>query len=286
MGISSSAVLVELNVSVWGASKVDRDATDDVNINKGAARDAAKVYKNLTAGTSLRKEISDYAAKIRQYHNRQTLPWTHKGARLLPTSNVLEYKQQMNVMEHHFNSLLTKFCVEYPNIVSSAQNYLGTMFNPYDYPTLEEVKEKFGYKLVFSPLPEAGDFRLDVAAEELQELSRSYEADYQDRLERAMREPWKRLHEELTHLSEKLTDAKEGTDETKKRYHDSLVTNAQALCGLLTKLNITNDPKLEQARRELELTMLGVSIDGIKESPEVRSSVKSKVDAILGKFEW
>jgi hypothetical protein len=286
MGISSSAVLVELNVSVWGASKVDRDATDDVNVRNNATADAAKVYKNLTAGTSLRKEISDYAAKIRQFHNRQTLPWTHKGARLLPTSHVLEYKQHMNVMEHHFKSLLSKFYNDYPNIVMQAQTHLQSMFNPYDYPTIEEVKEKFGYKLVFSPLPEAGDFRLDVASEELAELSRSYEADFQQRLDRAMREPWKRLHEELTHISEKLTDAKDGSDETKKRYHDSLVTNAQALCGLLTKLNITNDPKLEQARRELELTMLGVDIDGIKESPEVRHSVKSRVDAILDKFEW
>jgi hypothetical protein len=286
MGISSSAVLVELNVSVWGASKVDRDATDDVNVRNNATADAAKVYKNLTAGTSLRKDISDYAAKIRQFHNRQTLPWTHKGARLLPTAHVLEYKQHMNAMERQFNALLHKFYVEYPNIVSQAQTNLRSMFKADDYPTLEEVREKFGYKLVFSPLPEAGDFRLDVANEELRELSLSYEADFNERLGKAMREPWERLHETLSHLSTKLTDAQDGTDEVKRRYHDSLVTNAQSLCELLTKLNITNDPKLEEARRSLELTMLGVDIDSIKESPEVRHSVKSRVDAILEKFDW
>jgi len=286
MGISSSAVLVELNVSVWGASKADRDATDDVNVRNNATADAAKVYKNLTAGTSLRKDISDYAAKIRQFHNRQTLPWTHKGARLLPTAHVLEYKQHMNAMERQFNALLHKFYYEYPNIVSQAQTNLRSMFKADDYPTLEEVKEKFGYKLVFSPLPEAGDFRLDVANEELRELSLSYEADFNERLGKAMREPWERLHETLTHLSTKLTDAQDGTDEVKRRYHDSLVTNAQSLCELLTKLNITNDPKLEEARRSLELTMLGVDIDSIKESPEVRHSVKSRVDAILEKFDW
>ena len=286
MGISSSAVLVELNVSVWGASKVDRDATDDVNVRNNATADAAKVYKNLTAGTSLRKDISDYAAKIRQFHNRQTLPWTHKGARLLPTAHVLEYKQHMNAMERQFNALLHKFYYEYPNIVSQAQTNLRSMFKADDYPTLEEVREKFGYKLVFSPLPEAGDFRLDVANEELRELSLSYEADFNERLGKAMREPWERLHETLSHLSTKLTDAEDGSEEVKRRYHDSLVTNAQSLCELLTKLNITNDPKLEEARRSLELTMLGVDIDSIKESPEVRHSVKSRVDAILEKFDW
>jgi hypothetical protein len=67
---------------------------------------------------------------------------------------------------------------------------------------------------------------------------------------------------------------------------DTLITNATSLCGLLTHLNVTNDPKLEEARRQLEQTMLGADIDAIKESPEVRASMKSKVDAILSKFEW
>jgi hypothetical protein len=65
-----------------------------------------------------------------------------------------------------------------------------------------------------------------------------------------------------------------------------LITNAQELCGLLTHLNITKDPKLEEARRSLELTMLGVDIDDIKEHATVRNSVKSKVDDILNKFNW
>ena len=51
MGISSSAVLVELNVSAWGASKLDRSVTDAVNANNNASADASKVYKNLVAGT-------------------------------------------------------------------------------------------------------------------------------------------------------------------------------------------------------------------------------------------
>jgi hypothetical protein len=58
------------------------------------------------------------------------------------------------------------------------------------------------------------------------------------------------------------------------------------LCGLLTKLNVTNDPKLEDARKQVELAMLGTDIEEVKEDATVRESLKSKVDAILGKFEW
>jgi hypothetical protein len=58
------------------------------------------------------------------------------------------------------------------------------------------------------------------------------------------------------------------------------------LCGLLDKMNITNDPKLEDARKQLEATMLGADIEYIKESSMVRENLKNKVDAILQKFEW
>ena len=100
----------------------------------------------------------------------------------------------------------------------------------------------------------------------------------------AMREPWERLHKTLVGMSEKLTDV-EG-DDGKKRYHDTLITNPLELCELLTKLNVTNDPKLEEARRQVELTMLGANIESIKEDADTRSQLKSKVDAIINKFEW
>jgi hypothetical protein len=106
----------------------------------------------------------------------------------------------------------------------------------------------------------------------------------QDRkLAEAMREPWERLHKMLVGISEKLTDVDE---DGKKRYHDTLITNPIELCGLLTKLNVTNDPKLEEARRQLELAMVTADIEDIKEDADARSDLKSKVDDILKRFEW
>ena len=54
----------------------------------------------------------------------------------------------------------------------------------------------------------------------------------------------------------------------------------------MTKLNVTNDPKLEEARRQVELTMLGANIESIKEDAHTRNELKSKVDNILKRFEW
>lgn len=287
MSISASAVLVSLNISVWPASKLDKEVTEKVTADANATASSGKFMKDLFAGTGLRKDIEKWAAACRVRHLRYTLPWADKGERLLPTKLFLDYKAFINDGEMRFTELCERFFDAYPQLLAEAPQNLGSLYKAEDYPELDVVKGRFGYRYVFSPIPEAGDFRLDVGNEDLEDLKTKYEQDYEDRLSGAMREPWERLHGVLTSMSVKLTDDGADADgKTGKRYHDSLVTNATELCGLLTKLNVTNDPKLEEARRQLEVTMLGADIEAIKESPAVRETMKAKVDAILGKFDW
>ena len=288
MSISSSAVLVSLNISVWPASKLDREVTDQVTTNANANAHAGKFLKDLFAGSSLRKDIEKYAAGVRVKHLRYTLPWADKGDRLLTTALFLDYKQFINESEQKFNALCDNFFIAYPQLLADAPLHLGSLYKSDDYPSLEEVRTRFGFRYVFAPLPESGDFRLDVGNTELEELKRKYAADYDLRLAEAMREPWERLHNVLLGISTKLTDepGSEDDDKPKKRYHDSLITNAQDLCALLTKLNVTGDPKLEEARRQLEQALVGADIEAIKESPIVREAMKNRVDNILSKFEW
>ena len=282
MSISASAVLVELNLSVWPAAKIDRELTNQVNTNASAHKDASQTKKNLFAGTSLRADIEKFAARVRLYHNQHTLPWADKGERMLPTKLFMDYKQTMNGYERTFNMLCDNFFDEYETLVQDAKVNLAGMYKAEDYPDLTNVRTKFSFRRSVKPLPEAGDFRLDIPAHDLEEMRAAYEGQYSDKLAEAMRAPWERLHKVLLGMSEKLEDIGDG----KKRFHDSLITNPLELCELLTKLNVTNDPKLEDARRQVELAMLGADIEEVKDSPLVRENLKSKVDAILGKFEW
>ena len=284
MSISSSALLVELNISVWPASKLDREITDKVNSDASAVRGASQTKKNLFAGTSLRKDISDFAARIRLYHNRHTLPWADKGERMLPTALFMDYKQTMNGFEQTFNMMCNNFYIEYPRLVAEAPTALQGLYKAEDYPELTDVRLKFGFRRTVKPVPEAGDFRLDIPAYDLEEMRAEFMGQQDRKLAEAMREPWERLHKTLVAMSEKLTDV-EG-DDGKKRYHDTLLTNPLELCALLTKLNITNDPKLEEARRQVEVAMLNADMESIKEDADTRSELKSKVDAIINKFEW
>jgi hypothetical protein len=195
----------------------------------------------------------------------------------------MDYKAQVNVRRAKFTAMVDSFCDNYDGHVQISRNYLGTLFSASDYPPVDEVRSKFGFSLVFNPVPESGHFLLDIPAQELEETKRSCEQEIDTRLKEAMRGSWEKLHTMLTGMSEKLTEVDE---DTKKRWHDSFVTNAQDMCRMLTHLNITKDPDLEAARRALERVMAGADIDTIKDNPMVRESMKTKVDSILKQFEW
>lgn len=285
MSISSSSMLVELNISVWTAAVVDRRATDKVTHDAHASADAGLFRKNLTAGTSLRKDIADYAALCRTWHNGRTLPWADRGPRLLPTSMFFDYKKEANARRDYFSSKKGKFIADYPQLLAEAPYRLGDLYNPADFPTVEEVASKFAFNLVFSPVPEAGDFRLDLPKSELEEMREQYDVAYESRVGEAMKTTWEKLHTMLTGMSERLTE-NEADDGKRKMFRNTFLSNAQEMCQLLTHLNITNNPELEQARRELETAISGYDIDDIKEDVGARTELKAKLDAALGRYEW
>lgn len=283
MTISSAAMLVEMNISVWTANKIDRGATDKVTSDAHATADAGQFKKNLMAGTTVRKEIADYAALCRTWHIGRTLPWADKGPRLLPTSMFLEYKKEVDARRSYFESKVAQFVTEYPQLQQKAQGHLGDLFNASDYPGANEVASKFAFRLVFSPVPEAGDFRIDVGNAELNVLREQYESAYDSRVRDAMKTAWDKLHNTLTTVSEKLVEP-EG--EKSKLFHGTFVTNVREMCDLLSHLNITKDPELEKARRALDRAISSVDIDDLRSDAGARVDLKARVDAVLGGFEW
>jgi hypothetical protein len=49
-------------------------------------------------------------------------------------------------------------------------------------------------------------------------------------------------------------------------------------------LNVTNDPKLELARQQLEKALVGIDAKELRKDDRTRLYVKDRVDEILGMF--
>ena len=285
ISIATSAMMVELNISCWTARKLDKNVSKDIDAVKNTKVRAGNYHKHLLAGNPHHENVVKYAAASRLWNIKQTMPWSDSGPRIVTMENLFNggYKRELDNRRDEFYRLVDVFLGVYPTLISAAAFQLGDLFDREEYPDAEVIRSKFRFNYTLTPIPTANDFRIDIGEQAKRELVEQYEAAFNDRLNNAMRDVWNRLHECLTHMSERLASDEEGK---RKLFHGTLLTNARELIDLLSRLNVTQDPKLEEARRDLQSALLNTEIDTLKESDYVRENVKSKVDAILQKFEW
>lgn len=278
--ISSSAMLVELNISVWTGRKFDKQVSAEIDTQKQTTTRAGNYSKRLFADEPIFDAIQKFAGNARTYHYHATMPWSDSGLRLLTTAMYFDYNKKISEMEMDFDQLVSNFTTQYQNLVAKAQTKLGALFDPSDYPDVNDVASKFRFSVKYAPVPDVGDWRVDVGNDAKQQLMESYVKYYSSNLEQAMREPWERMHEALTNMSNKLSGEK------KQIFRDTLVGNVVELCDLMDKFNVTGDPKMKQAKVKIENALLGITPDALREDDELRLDTKSKVDALLKEFSW
>lgn len=283
-GVARAAMLVDLHISVYSGRKQDKATQGEVTMAKGSgSKKAASVYKNLFAECKELDALTKFQARARAEHYRVTLPWNDQGARLLPTAALLEYQQVMGRYRAEFDMLVDAFLDKYDTLVAAAAFQLGTLFDRKEYLSRAQVSMRFRMESSFTPLPTAGDFRLDVESSVQRSLVEQYERRLDEKLTQANRDAWDRLHDALLRLSDRLTVDEDGK---KKVFHDTTVTGAVELCDLLTTMNITKDPQLESARRKLEEVLSGITPKELRDEHSTRIQTKQKVDAILDAFDW
>ena len=280
-GISTQAILVELSISVWTSRKRDKSTSDEVLADKQAtSKSAASVIKSLFADEPKLAAITNAAQGIRAWHYANTLPWSDTGTRMLPMKNFLTYKRELSELEHKFDEAVEEFLSDYPTLVTAAAFRLGKLFSRAEYPSAKEVRKKFAINYVFIPMPEAGDFRVDAQNEELDELRKQYDESYNQRLGAAMKENWDNLHACLTRLSTQL-----GFDQgKKKRVYQSMFDAAKSMTSLLTSLNVTHDPALEAARKDLESALVNINAEDVRKHEVVRDQARRSIVTILNTY--
>lgn len=278
VSISSSAVLVDLNISLWTARRLDKQVSKEIDNIKRTHTKAGNYNKHILAGSAHLEAITKLAGEIREWHTRQTLPWSDTGTRLLPMNNFFEYKLQLGEYETEFYNRINAFIKEYPSTVTGMAFNLGQLFNRAEYPEVERIASKFNLRYTIMPVPEANDFRVDVEEAIRTEMREEYEKSYTARVEAAMDDAWSRLHVTLEHMVDRLS----GKD--KKIFRNSLIENALELTSLLTKLNVTKDPKLEDARKALEQSLVGVTPEELRTSEGAREEILARVTEIMDRL--
>jgi len=285
--LDTCTLLVEFNASVWTARKLDKTTTTEVVASKHAgSKDAARVNKHLLAGRTELDVIQQAVGRARQFVYDKTLPWSDSGLRLLPTVNFMQFTERMNDFDEEISALVKSFVAIYPTLITAQAMALGDMFKRDDYPTANEILTKFSFRVNYMPVPTSGDIRVDVGNQAQKELNDRLQALTQERIDNAMNDIKTRLLDHLKRMSDRLTTDYVAGEAKQRRFHDTLVDGALDLCDMAKSLNVTNDVGLEQARKELEQLLTGVTPDELRKNEAIRQDVKKNVDSILSKFDF
>jgi len=285
--IDTCAMLVEVNVRQWTARKLDKTTTDEVLANKQAgSKGAARVNKNLLAGRPELETINQCVGSIRTYLYDVTLQWSDSGIRLLPTAKFMEFNQRMQDYEDEFNKLVDDFVTTYPTLITAQAMALGDMFNRNEYPTPDDIKHRFDFRVNYMPVPTSGDFRVDVGNQAQAELQEKLTKLADERVEQAINGMKQRLKDHLKRMSDRLTVDYAGNKAQPRMFHASLLDTANELCSLAKDLNITGDADLEDARIALHTAVNGLEVNDLRKDLDTRQAVKKDVDSILNKFNF
>lgn len=289
ISLASSAVLVSVDVNVWSATKQDRTISNEVSDAKRADRNAGKYTKHLLADHPKHKAIVNYRQTIYNWTKRRTYRWNDAND-LLPSVDVPKFKQEFSEHRLAFNKLVDDFLNSYGTIVSDMAFKAGDMFNRNDYPSVDELRHKFGVELYVSEVP-MNDFRCGIANDIADDLFETYSRQAENIVTEVMLAQKSRFIEVMESIShccgvdEIGVDDNTGETKTRKRkIYDTTIQKALEMCETFKGFNLSADPDLELARASLQRALTDVTAKDIRESDAVRSSVKEDVDSILSKF--
>lgn len=272
MNLNDRALLVQLSISQWTARKFDKKTTKEVADAHNTTTAAGRYNKALLPMNDLLDHVHKKSTLIRQRYYDNTLPWGIDGTQMLPTANYLSFMSDFRKEKGEWEFLVDQFADNYDQLKLDAQRILGSLYDPADYPSASEIRNKFRMDMAVYPVPSA-DFRVSIASEELSRIQQDVERRVKEAEQTALKDVWQRLFDRVKHMAEKLADPK-------AIFRDSMVENAREICALLPRLNFTDDPNLEALRQEVEAKLIKHP-DALRNDPDLRRDTAAEAKRIM-----
>jgi hypothetical protein len=248
ISLASSSMLVDTRVTVWTGTKQDSEISDEVTAAKKADPESGRFVKHLLANCPEHKRCMNYRQIVYNWMQKRTYDWAG-STRILP---IVDYPKFMKEYEQHeakFHELVDEFVKAYPIIVSNRAFTMGDMFRKEDYPTAEEVRDKFTINLYRAEVP-TGDFRCNITSDLADDLSTHYERQAKQLVEGILVQQKEQLVEIMKTLAENCaveTVSENGVLKVKrKKLYESTLTRAQELCETFRSFNLTADSELSR----------------------------------------
>jgi hypothetical protein len=279
-GLDEKAVLISVKRRMYSPYKLDEA--------ESRAYGAGNVNKHLFDGRDnrVKQTISKYS-EVYTYVKDNTVPWS-TGVDMLNIEHYFDFtsglRELMDAAETAVNDLVTHWDAE----VAADLNRLGqiayskgkpNLANPDDYPTAQEVREKFSIEARYMPVPTTGDFRVGISDEDKESLQKQLEdaeISAATHVVSQMLEPMKRAVDKLA----------VPIGETGSIFRDTLIDNMVEVADRMKRVNVSDDPVIRERINDLTslVSTYANNKDMLRSSQSVRDKAATQINDLVGKM--
>lgn len=276
--LSNSAMLAHLYIRQWSAYKYDRKASESFAVSNQIAPDTGRYNKALIRRDKL-KIIQSIVRSARDIHNTYTAPWLDDGRRMLPTKMFLEYTANMRNLKGQFDAKVHDFITnDYPQEIIDAKTRLGNLFNPDDYPSAQDLNDRFEFETSLLPIPETQDFRIDLPEDTINLLKTSMDKELHKVNDNVKLHILERLYETINKAATMLAIPE-------KKFKDSLIKNIETTAITCSKLNISGDADIQRICAEAQTHACTEPVQRLRDVAPVRQDYAQASQTIAQKIQ-
>ena len=273
--LAKKTVCIKVRLSTMGNTR----KVSTAQIEADADKDLLRVSKQLVDSAEL-KAISRFDGEIRRFLYNICLPF-EIGIHLLPIAALETVEHRLRQFAEDRRQLVHAFLSVYPSLCQDAAKRLRGLYNPADYPPLEDVAREFGFSwqyVSFGVPDQLKGISREVWEQEREKASQRM-AEASAEIQVVLRESLAKL---VQHMADRL---KEGPDGKPVRFKETTVSNLVEFLTNFEFRNVTDDSELQALVTQARELLQGVSADDLRTTGDLRTKVQRDIDDIAGQLD-
>jgi hypothetical protein len=248
-------------------------------IEADADKDLLRVSKHLLDSAEL-KAIGRFDGEIRRLLYNICLPF-EIGIHLLPIAALEAVEQRLRQFADDRERLVEAFLSAYPGLCHDASKRLRGLYNPADYPPVEEVRRQFGFSwqyVSFGVPDQLKGISEEVWKQEREKVAQRM-AEASCEIQQVLRESMAKL---VQHMADRLKD---GADGKPLRFKESTVANLVEFLENFEFRNVTDDQELQAVVSKARGLLQDVQVDDLRTTGDLRARIQQGMADLAGQLD-
>ncbi|NLX97051.1 MAG: hypothetical protein GXY83_12825 [Rhodopirellula sp.] len=220
------------------------------------------------------KAVTEVRGQAVKYWKSLSLPYPEPGLRLIRQDAIEEFDSQMTEFCSKLNQAVTALNRRYEALKAAAQQRLGSLFNPADYPVTLEGLFKIEWDF---PSVEPPNYLRDLHPDLYEQECERVAARFDEAVRLAEQAFIEELHDLVSHLTERLTGQ---TDGRPKVFRDSIVGNLTEFFQRFQQLNVRSNDDLDRLVEQCQGIVRGVEPQLLRDNQGLRQQVATELTQV------